>query len=113
MAARRHWYLLSYDIASPRRLQRIHRLLRQQGIPLQYSVFLLHCTLQDALGVMGTLDDMIDEHTDDIRLYPVSRQMDCVTMGAGQLGDGIAFEPVDEAQGVLVFEERHNADDGL
>ena len=33
-------YLIAYDIASPKRLQRVHRYLTDNAIPLQNSTFL-------------------------------------------------------------------------
>jgi CRISPR-associated endonuclease Cas2 len=55
-------YLVAYDIADPKRLQRVHRTMRGYGDPLQYSVF--RCILSpttrkpieepaDALAVLG------------------------------------------------------------
>jgi CRISPR/Cas system-associated endoribonuclease Cas2 len=37
----RSW-LIAYDIASPRRLVRVYRLLREHAVPVQYSVFAAH-----------------------------------------------------------------------
>lgn len=39
-------YLLVYDIRTPRRLRRVHRVASDFGEPLQYSVFV--CDLADA-----------------------------------------------------------------
>ncbi len=32
-------FIISYDIADPKRLSRIHRMLKRLAMPLQYSVF--------------------------------------------------------------------------
>ena len=32
-------YLIAYDIADPKRLVKVHRTLKRQGLPVQYSVF--------------------------------------------------------------------------
>jgi len=37
-------YIICYDITCPRRLGKIHRLLKQSALPLQYSVFLFNGT---------------------------------------------------------------------
>lgn len=36
---KRRRYLACYDIRDPKRLRRIHRMMRGYGYPLQYSVF--------------------------------------------------------------------------
>ncbi|NLN92536.1 MAG: CRISPR-associated endonuclease Cas2 [Candidatus Hydrogenedens sp.] len=41
----RKCYLVCYDIANPKRLQKIHRIMCSYGDPWQYSVF--HCFLKD------------------------------------------------------------------
>ena len=45
MAAIRRRYLVSYDIAHPKRLRRVARCLESYGTRLQYSVF--ECPLDD------------------------------------------------------------------
>ncbi|MBX3630284.1 MAG: CRISPR-associated endonuclease Cas2 [Nitrosomonas sp.] len=44
-------YLIAYDIADSKRLARVHRVLKQQGLPVQFSVFMvvLNWFLPDAL----------------------------------------------------------------
>lgn len=34
-------WLVTYDIADPKRLGRLFRYLKKQGVPVQYSVFLV------------------------------------------------------------------------
>ena len=62
-------YLLSYDIREPRRLRRVHYQLKQRGLPIQYSVFLLqgHAAANDILTLLAT----IVAEEDDLRLYRI------------------------------------------
>jgi len=46
----------------------------------------------------------MDEKTDDIRLYPVSGQVDCIAVGQSQIGDGIAFQH----EGIIHFNDLDN-----
>tara|TARA_R110002167_G_scaffold366450_1_gene597502 strand:- start:12396 stop:12725 length:330 start_codon:yes stop_codon:yes gene_type:complete len=63
------WYLIQYDIRNPRRLQRIHRLLKRTAIALQESVFAWHGNTRQ-LGVLKRqLRQHMDEQEDDIRGY--------------------------------------------
>lgn len=66
-----HAYVIGYDIANPRRLQRVHREMCKHATPLEYSVFLLvgselakdHCLAQMA--------GLIEDGEDDVRCYPL------------------------------------------
>lgn len=65
------WYLIAYDIAEPRRLQRLHRRLRRDGLAMQESVFLVQCN-QGGIGtLMDELAALIHRREDDLRAYPI------------------------------------------
>ena len=66
------WYLIAYDISEPRRLRRLHRHLRTQGIAMQQSVFLVRRDTRDIDTLMDELDQYIDARHDDLRAYPVT-----------------------------------------
>ncbi len=83
-------YLVCYDIAKPKRLSRVYRLMKGRGIHLQYSVF--HCTLtwHQLLSIKETLSHLIDEEKDDIRIYPLPADYKVVVMGCGdRVPDGV------------------------
>ena len=87
------WYLLAYDIADPRRLQRLHRAVRREGIALQRSVFLVQGTQSDIEALLDRLAILMNEREDDLRAYPVAAPSalwlrgQCVVQGH-LLGDG-------------------------
>ena len=63
-------FLLGYDIADPKRLQRIHRAVVRHATPIQHSVFLL----EDAEAVsrcLAVVLPLIDPNADDVRVYPL------------------------------------------
>lgn len=41
----RRCYLVCYDVRDPKRLRRVHKLMKAYGEPWQYSIF--YCTLKD------------------------------------------------------------------
>ncbi len=63
-------FLVSYDIREPRRLQRIHKLLKAWGLPLQKSVFIVDGS-RDIEQLKQLLLETMDRKQDDIRLYPI------------------------------------------
>lgn len=65
------WYLIAYDIAHPRRLQRLHRALQAEAIAIQRSVFLIAGTVADVDRLLDRLSTLIDPEEDDLRAYPV------------------------------------------
>jgi CRISPR-associated protein Cas2 len=81
-------HLLAYDISmDPKRLVRVHRTVREWGIPLQYSVFLIPATPVRLRGLLEELESVIDPKLDDIRIYPLPAKVDIVHLGRGS-GDG-------------------------
>jgi CRISPR-associated protein Cas2 len=74
-------FLLCYDIANPKRLQKIHRVIKNYAVPIQYSVFLGRFTSKELKTLLSTLDGLIKSSEDDIRIYPLNRQPNIQTLG--------------------------------
>ncbi|MEX1167650.1 MAG: CRISPR-associated endonuclease Cas2, partial [Hydrogenophaga sp.] len=64
-------WLLAYDIADPKRLQKVGRLMRKEGEPLQYSVYLLRGNRQRVQRLLDQLTLLINKKVDDLRVYPM------------------------------------------
>ena len=56
------------DIADPKRLKRVHKVVRDFGDPLQYSVFLCALSRQDAVVLEARLVRAIDQAQDQVML---------------------------------------------
>ena len=96
-ANRRTPWLLCYDIADPRRLQRVYRVACRHAIPLQYSVFHLTATRREARAVLREIEDQIDHRHDDVRAYPLSTTSRAVVRGRSRLPSGVLLLGVAEA----------------
>lgn len=66
------WYLLAYDIADNRRLQRVHRRLLRSGLPVQKSVFLVFATGKGLTELLNELEGLMHKREDDLRAYPIA-----------------------------------------
>ncbi len=64
-------WLICYDIADPRRLRRVHRIVRQFAPPFQYSVFRKSATRREIVNLLNDLERVIDPRRDDLRAYPL------------------------------------------
>jgi CRISPR-associated protein Cas2 len=66
MSSWRTRYLVSYDIADPKRLRRVARALEGFGVRLQYSVF--ECALDDLrlAHAKAALDSLINHDEDQV-----------------------------------------------
>jgi len=80
-ANQRRPFLLAYDIADPKRLVRVHRTVRREGIPLQYSVFLLVATAAELDALLDRLERIIRPAADDVRVYPLPLRIDAAYYG--------------------------------
>lgn len=77
-------WLVTYDIANPRRLARLHRFMVKQATPIQYSVF----HFEGSPGEMGRLikeiEAYIDPRADDVRAYALPTELSIDTYGKGK-----------------------------
>lgn len=78
-------WILAYDIRCPQRLRRVHRTVRQWGIPLQYSIFLIEAKRAELQALIDELEhDIIDPRVDDVRIYPVCANTEVWCLGRQQ-----------------------------
>jgi CRISPR-associated protein Cas2 len=82
-------YLVTYDIADPRRLSRLFRFLKKQGLPIQYSVFLVEASATQMGNLMVKIAKMIHPAADDVRAYRLPENGWQITLGASILPDNI------------------------
>lgn len=81
--------VVCYDIADPKRLNRVHRYLRRLALPLQYSVFTTSLTPKKQQRLMQGLARIIDDREDDVRLYPLPSRLEHLSLGRQWIPDGV------------------------
>ncbi len=84
-------YIICYDIKQPRRLGRIHRVLKKYATPLQYSVFLFTGNEEQLRRCLAILEGIMDPRVDDMRAYPIPRRGLRMHLGRSVLPDGIQW----------------------
>jgi CRISPR-associated protein Cas2 len=84
----RNW-LIAYDIANPRRLRRVHRLLCAHAVPVQYSVFVTRCSPAKLGVIRASLAELIKKREDDVRFYPVPEPAHLAVYGRRALPEGL------------------------
>ena len=66
-------FILSYDIADPKRLRKIARKVERKALRLQYSVFVLFdATQEEVTKLLEELTQLYHEEQDDIRVYRIT-----------------------------------------
>ena len=88
-ASRRISWLVCYDIADPRRLQRVYRTACRHAAPLQYSVFHTIATRNEVRAMLRDIEDHIDSRQDDVRAYPLLAANRPVIIGRSRLACGV------------------------
>ena len=83
--------IICYDIADPKRLGRIHRCLKRQAMPFQYSVFLFVGDDRQLQRCLDELAAIMDPAHDDIRAYPLPKRGLRINMGQPTLPEGIYY----------------------
>jgi CRISPR-associated protein Cas2 len=89
-------YLIAYDIADPRRLARVHRCLKREAVPVQYSVFLTRTTPSQLQRIKDAVATEIDEREDDVRFYLVPDRTEVTVFGRKPLPEGVLLLAEDE-----------------
>ncbi len=82
----RRSYLVCYDIRHPKRLRRIHRVVKGYGEAWQYSVFF--CTLReiDRVRLERDLSDVINGNEDQVLILDLGRDVDGIRESVTSLG---------------------------
>jgi len=91
-----HLYLVTYDIANPKRWRRVFRLMQGFGEWLQLSVFQCRLSMQRHAELIALLDGIIHHADDHVILLDVG-PADGVTPRVVSLGksfSAVAREPV-------------------
>lgn len=82
-------WLVTYDIADPRRLARIFKRLKKEGVPVQYSVFAVDASAVKMGALMSALATLIDAHADDVRAYRLPEDGWRATLGNTMLPEDL------------------------
>ena len=88
-ASRKVSWLICYDIANPRRLQRVHREMARTAEPVQYSVFRKRGTRREIVRLMAEIEPLTNPKCDDIRAYSLLTSGRHAVYGLPSLPDGI------------------------
>jgi CRISPR-associated protein Cas2 len=83
------WYLIAYDIANPRRLGQVHRILKKQGLPVQYSVFTVVMKRPRLLRLLERIEQEIEDVEDDVRCYRLPSNTEAATLGKQYFPDDV------------------------
>jgi CRISPR-associated protein Cas2 len=82
-------WIVCYDISHRKRLAAVHRYLKQKGLPLQYSVFLLQASAANMHRIMDQIGKMIDPRADDVRAYRYPLSAESHFLGRSILPDDV------------------------
>lgn len=82
-------YLIAYDSANPKRLGKVHRILKKQALPVQYSVFTVVMKRPTLLRLLQRIEQQIEDTEDDVRCYRLPSTGDRVTLGTQFFPEGV------------------------
>jgi len=74
-------YLICYDIASPKRLQRLHRKVAATTEMIQYSVYFSVLNQRQLSLLIAEIEGCIDPSMDDVRIYPLPNDAQVDALG--------------------------------
>jgi len=65
------WYMIVYDIADEKRLRKVHRVMKSNGLPVQRSVFFYSGHQKAVNQLLDKIAAVMSKEDDDLRAYPV------------------------------------------
>ena len=105
--ARLGWYMVCYDISNPKRLGKVHRIMKKNGLAVQKSVFFIQRTEIDMKTFLNQFNPVIDKKKDDIRAYPVENPKKVWTTG-GVLESFPLVMPGTKTKNITIKKKRSN-----
>jgi len=75
------WYMIVYDIADPKRLRKVHKIMKNHGLPVQQSVFFVQGKERNVNVLLDKIEKVMALDKDDLRAYPVSHPKNVWTTG--------------------------------
>jgi CRISPR-associated protein Cas2 len=84
--------LIAYDIAEPRRLQRVAKVLKDYGLRVQKSIFEVDVTTVRFAELLRRTEREIEPLEDGIKYYPLCKRCEEVWYHGGPGGGEIRIE---------------------
>lgn len=84
-------YLLCYDISDPRRLRRVHRVVRDWGVPIQFSVFEIELRPAQMEKLLAELVKLIEATEDKVTFYRLSPNQERICLGQSESTEDLLF----------------------
>jgi CRISPR-associated protein Cas2 len=70
---KRYNFILSYDIADPKRLRKIAKIMEKKAMRIQFSIYILYDTTQaEIAALLEEIGSIYNQEHDDIRIYRIS-----------------------------------------
>ena len=65
-------FIIAYDIRDDKRLRKMAKLLENEALRVQFSVFYIKCDKKKLFEIIDKIKKIIDEEEDDVRIYKIN-----------------------------------------
>jgi len=86
----RRCFLVCYDIRDPKRLRRVHTIIKGYGESWQYSIFFCVLKSIDRVRLQAELEEVMNLHEDQCLLIDLGEDLDRARDSATVLGQSLA-----------------------
>jgi len=84
-------YLICYDICDPKRLRRVHRTIRDWGVPIQFSIFEAELNTLQLKQLIQQLTEIIESNEDKVMFYRLPPNQTPICLGVSVQTDDLLF----------------------